>query len=52
MTKPVVKPVTKPETKPVTRPVLDTPLTRLAGVRHPIVQTGMGWVAGDRKSVV
>ena len=28
--------------------VLDTPLTRLAGVRHPVVQTGMGWVAGPR----
>jgi NAD(P)H-dependent flavin oxidoreductase YrpB (nitropropane dioxygenase family) len=27
---------------------LDTPLTRLAGIRHPVVQTGMGWVAGPR----
>ncbi|WP_432094611.1 NAD(P)H-dependent flavin oxidoreductase [Streptomyces sp. bgisy100] len=27
---------------------IDTPLTRLAGVRHPVVQTGMGWVAGPR----
>ncbi|MFE2679343.1 NAD(P)H-dependent flavin oxidoreductase [Streptomyces hygroscopicus] len=27
---------------------MDTPLTRLVGVRHPIVQTGMGWVAGPR----
>ncbi|MEU6912056.1 NAD(P)H-dependent flavin oxidoreductase [Streptomyces olindensis] len=26
----------------------ETPLTRLTGVRHPIVQTGMGWVAGPR----
>ncbi|WP_436740084.1 NAD(P)H-dependent flavin oxidoreductase [Streptomyces sp. BBFR102] len=25
-----------------------TPLTELAGVRYPIVQTGMGWVAGPR----
>ncbi|MEU6555096.1 nitronate monooxygenase [Streptomyces sp. NPDC046915] len=25
-----------------------TALTRLAGVRHPVVQTGMGWVAGPR----
>ncbi|KIZ16683.1 NAD(P)H-dependent flavin oxidoreductase [Streptomyces natalensis] len=25
-----------------------TALTALAGVRHPIVQTGMGWVAGPR----
>ncbi|WP_432014906.1 NAD(P)H-dependent flavin oxidoreductase [Streptomyces cucumeris] len=27
---------------------MDTALTALAGVRHPIVQTGMGWVAGPR----
>ncbi len=27
---------------------LQTPLTRLAGITHPIVQTGMGWVAGPR----
>ncbi|MEU5103877.1 MULTISPECIES: nitronate monooxygenase [unclassified Streptomyces] len=27
---------------------MDTPLTELVGVRHPIVQTGMGWVAGPR----
>ncbi|WP_433227080.1 NAD(P)H-dependent flavin oxidoreductase [Microtetraspora malaysiensis] len=27
---------------------LDTPLTRITGVRHPVVQTGMGWVAGPR----
>ncbi|QKV96835.1 nitronate monooxygenase [Streptomyces sp. NA02950] len=27
---------------------MDTPLTALTGVRHPIVQTGMGWVAGPR----
>ncbi|NLU68362.1 nitronate monooxygenase [Streptomyces sp. HNM0574] len=25
-----------------------TPLTELTGVRHPLVQTGMGWVAGPR----
>ncbi|QIP88881.1 nitronate monooxygenase [Streptomyces sp. Tu 2975] len=25
-----------------------TPLTELTGVRHPVVQTGMGWVAGPR----
>lgn len=25
---------------------LRTPLTELAGIEHPIVQTGMGWVAG------
>src|SRR6478735_10137688 len=28
--------------------VLRTPLTELAGVKHPVVQTGMGWVAGPR----
>ncbi|MGW3012152.1 NAD(P)H-dependent flavin oxidoreductase [Streptomyces sp. NPDC001219] len=27
---------------------IDTALTRLVGVRHPLVQTGMGWVAGPR----
>ncbi|MFK4595184.1 NAD(P)H-dependent flavin oxidoreductase [Streptomyces pristinaespiralis] len=27
---------------------MDTELTRLTGIRHPIVQTGMGWVAGPR----
>ncbi|WP_189095714.1 NAD(P)H-dependent flavin oxidoreductase [Streptomyces kronopolitis] len=27
---------------------METPLTRLVGVRHPLVQTGMGWVAGPR----
>jgi NAD(P)H-dependent flavin oxidoreductase YrpB (nitropropane dioxygenase family) len=27
---------------------LRTPLTELAGVEHPVVQTGMGWVAGAR----
>ena len=27
---------------------LETALTRLVGVRHPVVQTGMGWVAGPR----
>jgi NAD(P)H-dependent flavin oxidoreductase YrpB (nitropropane dioxygenase family) len=28
--------------------LLKTPLTELVGVRHPVVQTGMGWVAGPR----
>src|SRR5882757_4432724 len=28
--------------------MLATELTRLAGVRHPVVQTGMGWVSGPR----
>lgn len=27
---------------------LRTPLTDLVGIRHPVVQTGMGWVAGPR----
>jgi NAD(P)H-dependent flavin oxidoreductase YrpB (nitropropane dioxygenase family) len=27
---------------------LRTPLTELVGVEHPVVQTGMGWVAGTR----
>ncbi len=28
--------------------LLKTPLTELVGVTHPVVQTGMGWVAGPR----
>ncbi len=28
--------------------LLKTPLTELTGIRHPVVQTGMGWVAGPR----
>lgn len=28
--------------------LLTTPLTELVGVKHPVVQTGMGWVAGPR----
>ncbi|MDP3892934.1 nitronate monooxygenase family protein [Nocardioides sp.] len=31
-----------------TEQLLRTPLTDLVGVRHPVVQTGMGWVAGPR----
>ncbi|MET7718127.1 nitronate monooxygenase [Streptomyces sp. NPDC005407] len=27
---------------------METDLTKLTGVRHPVVQTGMGWVAGPR----
>ncbi|MBH0781495.1 NAD(P)H-dependent flavin oxidoreductase [Nocardia bovistercoris] len=27
-------------------PTLRTPLTELVGIEHPVVQTGMGWVAG------
>lgn len=29
-------------------PALRTPLCQLLGIRYPIVQTGMGWVAGPR----
>ncbi|WP_279628669.1 NAD(P)H-dependent flavin oxidoreductase [Streptomyces subrutilus] len=29
-------------------PRMETALTKLVGVAHPIVQTGMGWVAGPR----
>lgn len=29
-------------------PGMETALTKLVGVRHPLVQTGMGWVAGPR----
>jgi len=32
----------------VTHPALRTRLCELLGVEHPIVQTGMGWVAGPR----
>jgi NAD(P)H-dependent flavin oxidoreductase YrpB (nitropropane dioxygenase family) len=32
----------------VTHPALHTPACDLFGVRYPIVQTGMGWVAGAR----
>ncbi|MBR8640061.1 nitronate monooxygenase [Streptomyces tuirus] len=32
----------------MTGATIDTPLTKLVGVRHPLVQTGMGWVAGPR----
>ena len=32
----------------MTPQLLRTPLTELVGVRHPVVQTGMGWVAGPR----
>ncbi len=33
---------------PDPHPALRTPLCELVGVRYPIVQTGMGWVAGPR----
>jgi NAD(P)H-dependent flavin oxidoreductase YrpB (nitropropane dioxygenase family) len=32
----------------VTAQLLTTPFTELVGVRHPVVQTGMGWVSGPR----
>src|SRR5688500_15901187 len=28
--------------------LIRTPFTDLVGVRHPVVQTGMGWVSGPR----
>lgn len=37
-----------PPQRPQLAPRMETALTRLVGVRHPIVQTGMGWVAGPR----
>ena len=33
---------------PVPHPALHTRICALFGVRYPIVQTGMGWVAGPR----
>jgi len=33
---------------PSVHPALETAFCRLVGVRYPIVQTGMGWVAGPR----
>jgi NAD(P)H-dependent flavin oxidoreductase YrpB (nitropropane dioxygenase family) len=32
----------------VTPQLIRTPFTELVGVRHPVVQTGMGWVSGPR----
>ena len=32
----------------MTPQLLRTPFTELVGVRHPVVQTGMGWVSGPR----
>ena len=32
----------------MTHPALQTRFTELVGIQHPIVQTGMGWVAGPR----
>ncbi|HNA98917.1 MAG TPA: nitronate monooxygenase [Marmoricola sp.] len=32
----------------MTEQLLSTPLTELTGIKHPVVQTGMGWVAGPR----
>lgn len=37
-----------PAGAPEPHPALRTPLCELVGVRYPIVQTGMGWVAGAR----
>lgn len=35
-------------TKGAEAPTMETPFTKLVGVRHPIVQTGMGWVVSPR----
>ncbi|HET6940095.1 MAG TPA: nitronate monooxygenase, partial [Nocardioides sp.] len=32
----------------MTPQLIRTPFTELVGVRHPVVQTGMGWVSGPR----
>ncbi|MGI5472688.1 NAD(P)H-dependent flavin oxidoreductase [Streptomyces sp. CA-132043] len=40
--------MTAPERPRAADATLATPFTRLVGVRHPVVQTGMGWVAGPR----
>jgi NAD(P)H-dependent flavin oxidoreductase YrpB (nitropropane dioxygenase family) len=40
--------VTSPAALPEPHPALRTKLCQLVGVRYPIVQTGMGWVAGPR----
>jgi NAD(P)H-dependent flavin oxidoreductase YrpB (nitropropane dioxygenase family) len=38
--------MTPPDARSTSR--LRTPLTELVGIEHPVVQTGMGWVAGAR----
>ena len=47
---PEARPESRPEARPepALHPALRTRLCELAGVRYPIVQTGMGWVAGPR----
>ncbi len=41
-------PAPRPGSGTTVPPALDTRFCRLVGVRYPIVQTGMGWVAGPR----
>ena len=41
-------PAERPSGGPRVHPALRTRFCRLVGVRYPIVQTGMGWVAGPR----
>jgi len=41
-------PAARPQGPARVHPALDTRFCRLVGVRYPIVQTGMGWVAGPR----
>ena len=40
--------MTSPTALPEPHPALRTKLCQLVGVRYPIIQTGMGWVAGPR----
>jgi len=42
------EPIGAPPDPPDPHPALRTKLCELVGVRYPIVQTGMGWVAGPR----
>ncbi len=47
-TKPTDERPTDSPAPPAGHPALTTRATALFGVRHPIVQTGMGWVSGAR----
>src|SRR6202011_4609021 len=40
--------MSEPDALRVSGSSLRTPLTELVGIEHPVVQTGMGWVAGAR----
>ena len=45
---PTPPPAPTPSVHDGVHPALTTRFCRLVGVRYPIVQTGMGWVAGPR----